>query len=123
MQLHVLATMNACSSVQVITFSSGEVGHGQNDFTKRVGFSATMPSANLSIYINNTQESDSGRYICTVIIRGSAGITGDVRLNVKGNGPQHQSHFKRLDLISQLARSLGADQFVKNHMCASCKHK
>ncbi|TKS80854.1 Endothelial cell-selective adhesion molecule [Collichthys lucidus] len=74
--------------------SSGEVGHGQNDFTKRVGFSATMPSANLSIYINNTQESDSGRYICTVIIRGSAGITGDVRLNVKGNGPQHQSHFK-----------------------------
>ncbi|TMS07883.1 Endothelial cell-selective adhesion molecule, partial [Larimichthys crocea] len=70
-------------SKQVITFSSGEVGHGQNDFTKRVGFSATMPSANLSIYINNTQESDSGRYICTVIIRGSAGITGDVRLNVK----------------------------------------
>ncbi|GLD52850.1 endothelial cell-selective adhesion molecule-like isoform X1 [Lates japonicus] len=70
-------------SEQVINFSSGEVGHGQNEYTKRVGFSAAMPSANLSIYINNTQESDSGRYICNVIIPGGTGITGEVHLNVK----------------------------------------
>ncbi|KAG7243171.1 hypothetical protein INR49_016546 [Caranx melampygus] len=70
-------------STQVINFSSGEVGHGQRDYTKRVGFSVAMPSANLSIYINNTQESDSGRYICNVIIPGEPGLTGEVHLNVK----------------------------------------
>ncbi|XP_070762099.1 endothelial cell-selective adhesion molecule, partial [Enoplosus armatus] len=70
-------------SKQVINFSSGEVGHGQNEFSKRAGFSAAMPSANLSIYINNTQESDSGRYVCNVIIPGSPGISGEMRLNVK----------------------------------------
>ncbi|XP_029301742.1 LOW QUALITY PROTEIN: endothelial cell-selective adhesion molecule [Cottoperca gobio] len=68
---------------QVINFSAGEIGHGLNEFTKRVGFSAAMPSANLSIYINNTQESDSGYYVCSVIIPGSIGILGEVRLNVK----------------------------------------
>ncbi|XP_077396911.1 endothelial cell-selective adhesion molecule isoform X2 [Festucalex cinctus] len=68
---------------QVINFSSGEVGHGQNDFSKRAGFSAAMPSANLSIFINNTQESDSGRYVCDVIIPGGTGISGQMRLNVK----------------------------------------
>ncbi|XP_070826849.1 endothelial cell-selective adhesion molecule isoform X1 [Chaetodon auriga] len=67
----------------VINFSSGEVGHGQNEFTKRVGFSVAMPSANLSIYINNTQESDSGRYVCNVLIPGAPGIIGEMRLNVK----------------------------------------
>uniref|UniRef100_A0A8D0A074 Endothelial cell adhesion molecule b n=1 Tax=Sander lucioperca TaxID=283035 RepID=A0A8D0A074_SANLU len=70
-------------SVQVISFSSGEVGYGQNEFTKRVGFSAAMPSANLSIYINNTQESDSGAYLCTVIIPGSPVLLGNIHLNVK----------------------------------------
>ncbi|XP_005937946.1 endothelial cell-selective adhesion molecule isoform X1 [Haplochromis burtoni] len=70
-------------SKQVINFSSGEVGHGQNEFTKRVGFSVAMPSANLSIYINNTQESDSGRYTCIVIIPGAPGISGEMSLNVK----------------------------------------
>ncbi|XP_077421440.1 endothelial cell-selective adhesion molecule isoform X2 [Vanacampus margaritifer] len=70
-------------SKQVINFSSGEVGHGQNDFNKRAGFSAAMPSANLSIFINNTQESDSGRYVCDVIIPGGTGISGQMRVNVK----------------------------------------
>ncbi|XP_035801777.2 endothelial cell-selective adhesion molecule isoform X1 [Amphiprion ocellaris] len=70
-------------SKQVINFSSGVVGHGQNEFTKRVGFSVAMPSANLSIYINNTQESDSGLYFCNVIIPGAPGLSGEMRLNVK----------------------------------------
>ncbi|XP_077467548.1 endothelial cell-selective adhesion molecule isoform X2 [Stigmatopora argus] len=70
-------------SKQVINFSSGEMGYGQNDFSKRAGFSAAMPSTNLSIFINNTQESDSGRYVCDVIIPGGAGISGQMHLNVK----------------------------------------
>lgn len=43
-----------------------------------------MPSTNLSIYINNTQESDSGRYLCNVIIPGAPGLSGELQLNVKG---------------------------------------
>lgn len=53
-----------------------------------------MPSANLSIYINNTQESDSGLYVCSVIIPKAAGISGEMRLNVKGNELQCQGNFK-----------------------------
>lgn len=44
-----------------------------------------MPSANLSLYINDTQESDSGPYMCIVIIPGAASIFGQIHLNVKGN--------------------------------------
>lgn len=74
-----------CSSVQVISFNSGQVGFGQNEFTKRVGFSVAMPSANISFHINNTQESDSGLYVCIVLIPGGPAISGQVQLNVKGN--------------------------------------
>ncbi|KAM7412932.1 hypothetical protein PAMA_020359 [Pampus argenteus] len=70
-------------SRQVINFSLGKVGRGQNEFTRRVGFSVAMPSANISISINNTQESDSGRYVCNVIVDDGTGITGEVHLNVK----------------------------------------
>lgn len=69
---------------QVINFSSGEVGLGQGDFADRVGFTASMPSTNLSIYINNTQESDSGRYVCSVLVPRGQGLIGEVQLNVKG---------------------------------------
>ncbi|XP_055736172.1 endothelial cell-selective adhesion molecule isoform X3 [Salvelinus fontinalis] len=68
---------------KVISYSNGEPGIGSPEFRKRVGFSLSMPSANLSIYINNTQESDSGRYLCNVIIPGAAGLSGEMRLNVK----------------------------------------
>ncbi|XP_077064776.1 endothelial cell-selective adhesion molecule isoform X2 [Siphateles boraxobius] len=70
-------------SKQVISYSSGQIGIGSPDFRKRVGFSMSMPSANLSIYINNTQESDSGRYACNVIIPGAIGLLGELHLNVK----------------------------------------
>ncbi|KAM6987260.1 endothelial cell-selective adhesion molecule isoform 3-T3 [Tautogolabrus adspersus] len=70
-------------SKPVINFSSGEVGYSQNDFTKRVGFSVAMPSANISIYINNTQETDTGRYFCSVIIPKGLSISGEMSLNVK----------------------------------------
>ncbi|XP_048017818.1 endothelial cell-selective adhesion molecule isoform X2 [Megalobrama amblycephala] len=66
----VIWSFMANDSKQVISYSSGQIGIGSADFRKRVGFAMSMPSANLSIYINNTQESDSGRYICNVIIPG-----------------------------------------------------
>ncbi|TWW77069.1 Endothelial cell-selective adhesion molecule [Takifugu flavidus] len=74
---------NTNGSKPVINFSSGQVGYGQNEFTKRVGFSVTMPSANLSFYINDTQEADSGLYSCIVIIPGAPTIYGHIQLDVK----------------------------------------
>ncbi|XP_010890537.2 endothelial cell-selective adhesion molecule isoform X2 [Esox lucius] len=73
----------ANESKLVISYSNGEPGIGSPEFRKRVGFSKSMPSANLSIYINNTQESDSGRYLCNVLIPGVPGLSGELRLNVK----------------------------------------
>ncbi|XP_062377286.1 endothelial cell-selective adhesion molecule [Sardina pilchardus] len=72
----------ANDSKQIITYTSGEIGIS-HEFRKRVGFAMPMPSTNLSIYINNTQESDTGRYLCNVIIPGAPGLSGELRLNVK----------------------------------------
>lgn len=90
------------SSVQVISFNSGLVGYGQNEFTKRVGFSVAMPSANISFYINNTQESDSGLYSCTVLIPRGPAIAGQVQLNVKGN----ETNILHCDYILRLSPGL-----------------
>ncbi|KAG7322122.1 hypothetical protein KOW79_014980 [Hemibagrus wyckioides] len=73
----------ASDSKQIISYSSGEIGIGSSEFRKRVGFAASMPSTNLSIYINDTQESDSGRYLCNVIIPGAPGLSGELQLSVK----------------------------------------
>ncbi|KAG9265397.1 endothelial cell-selective adhesion molecule-like isoform X1 [Astyanax mexicanus] len=73
----------ANDSKQIISYTSGQIGMGSPEFRKRVGFAMSMPSTNLSIYINNTQESDSGRYLCNVIIPGAPGLSGELRLNVK----------------------------------------
>ncbi|KAG7471335.1 hypothetical protein MATL_G00123530 [Megalops atlanticus] len=73
----------ANDSKQVISYSAGQIGMGSPEFRKRVGFALTMPSTNLSIFINNTQESDSGRYLCNVIVPGAAGLSGELSLNVK----------------------------------------
>ncbi|XP_051535327.1 endothelial cell-selective adhesion molecule-like [Myxocyprinus asiaticus] len=70
-------------SKQIISYSSGQIGIGSTEFRKRAGFAMSMPSANLSIYINNTQESDSGRFLCNVIVPGAPGLSGELRLNVK----------------------------------------
>ncbi|XP_053362908.1 endothelial cell-selective adhesion molecule-like isoform X2 [Clarias gariepinus] len=67
----------------IITYSSGEIGIGSSEFRKRVGFAVSMPSTNLSIYINNTQESDSGNYLCNVIIPGAPTLSGELNLDVK----------------------------------------
>ncbi|XP_030633951.1 endothelial cell-selective adhesion molecule [Chanos chanos] len=70
-------------SKQIISYTAGEIGIGSPEFRKRVGFAVSMPSTNLSIYINNTQESDSGRYLCDVLVPGAPGLSGELRLNVK----------------------------------------
>lgn len=56
---------------------------GSSQFKGRVGFTS-MPSRDVSLYINNTQEADSGRYICQVIIPNNPGLTGELSLDVKG---------------------------------------
>ncbi|KAL2085507.1 hypothetical protein ACEWY4_018827 [Coilia grayii] len=67
----------------IISYTSGEIGLGSPEYRRRAGFALPMPSTNLSIYINNTQEADSGRYTCNVIIPGAQGLVGELRLNVK----------------------------------------
>lgn len=57
---------------------------GDEKFKGRVGFASTMPSRDVSLYINGTLESDSGRYACQVIRPGIDGLTGEINLDVKG---------------------------------------
>nr|XP_023681882.1 endothelial cell-selective adhesion molecule-like isoform X1 [Paramormyrops kingsleyae] len=73
----------ANDSKQVISYSSGQIGIGSPEFRSRVGFALSMPSTNLSIFINNTQEADTGRYLCNVIVPGAPGLSGELSLNVK----------------------------------------
>ncbi|MGH0122676.1 UNVERIFIED_CONTAM: hypothetical protein FKN15_063533 [Acipenser sinensis] len=65
-------------SVQMISYSGGQQSQGD----PRVGFKHTMPSSNVSIYINNTKESDSGRYSYNVVIPGQTGFSGGINLTV-----------------------------------------
>ncbi|XP_054902858.1 endothelial cell adhesion molecule a [Poeciliopsis prolifica] len=53
---------------QVISYTKGTINVGSTQFKGRVGFLKTMPSRDVSLYINNTRESDSGRYVCQIII-------------------------------------------------------
>ncbi|XP_066564183.1 endothelial cell-selective adhesion molecule [Amia ocellicauda] len=71
------------STKTVISFSNGQLSPGSKEFVDRVGFSQTIPSTNVSIYINKTVESDSGHYVCNVIIPGSPTLLGEIVLDVK----------------------------------------
>ncbi|XP_075449757.1 immunoglobulin superfamily member 11 [Ascaphus truei] len=57
---------NANQPEQVIIYQGGQVFSGAAQFNGRVGFMQTMPNTNASIYINNTQLSDTGTYQCMV---------------------------------------------------------
>ncbi|KAJ8267097.1 hypothetical protein GJAV_G00138340 [Gymnothorax javanicus] len=74
---------NFNGSTPIISDSRGVPSFGSPEFMNRVGFTETMPSSNLSIFINNTRESDSGHYVCQVIIPADASLSGDLILNVK----------------------------------------
>ncbi|XP_062261652.1 endothelial cell adhesion molecule a isoform X2 [Platichthys flesus] len=66
----------------IISYTKDSTIVGSSQFRGRVGFSSTMPSRDVSLYINNTQESDSGRYLCQVITSND-GLTKEVSLDVK----------------------------------------
>ncbi|KAI2530972.1 IGSF11 isoform 8, partial [Pan troglodytes] len=53
---------NANQPEQVILYQGGQMFDGAPRFHGRVGFTGTMPATNVSIFINNTQLSDTGTY-------------------------------------------------------------
>ncbi|KAM4701078.1 immunoglobulin superfamily member 11 [Discoglossus pictus] len=57
---------NANQPEQVIIYQGGQIYTSGAQFSGRVGFMQTMPNTNASIYINNTQLSDTGTYQCMV---------------------------------------------------------
>ncbi|XP_066555223.1 immunoglobulin superfamily member 11 [Amia ocellicauda] len=57
---------NANQPEQVILYQGGQVFSLAAQFNGRVGFVITMPSTSASIFINNTQLSDTGTYQCLV---------------------------------------------------------
>ncbi|KAG7322356.1 hypothetical protein KOW79_013702 [Hemibagrus wyckioides] len=65
----------------VISYINGNVVSGQAD-KNRVGFVYQMPNNNLSIYINNTVESDSGKYMCQVVLPDAPGASKELTLDV-----------------------------------------
>ncbi|XP_070699533.1 endothelial cell adhesion molecule a [Pempheris klunzingeri] len=66
----------------IISYTKGSMIVGSSQFKGRVGFTTNMPSRDVSLYINNTQESDSGRYICQVITP-SSGLTRELKVDIK----------------------------------------
>ncbi|XP_041808909.1 endothelial cell adhesion molecule a [Chelmon rostratus] len=67
----------------IISYTKGSMSVGSSQFKGRVGFTTSMPSRDVSLYINNTQESDSGRYFCQIIIPDNPGLTAELSLDVK----------------------------------------
>ncbi|KAM3600957.1 uncharacterized protein V6R79_005271 [Siganus canaliculatus] len=71
------------STQLIISYTKDSMSVGTSQFRGRVGFIDNMPSQDISLYINNTQESDSGRYLCQVIIPANPGYTAEISLDVK----------------------------------------
>ncbi|KAM6907536.1 endothelial cell adhesion molecule a [Xenentodon cancila] len=65
----------------IISYTKDSTSVGEQ-FQGRVGFLNPMPSRDVSLYINNTQEHDSGRYLCQVLSPNGAPI-GELRLDVQ----------------------------------------
>ncbi|KAM9728497.1 LOW QUALITY PROTEIN: endothelial cell adhesion molecule a [Menidia menidia] len=66
----------------ILTYNRG-VTVSSPQFQGRVGFLSKMPSTDVSLYVNNTRESDSGRYVCQVIYADKPGVTAELTLDVK----------------------------------------
>ncbi|XP_051973984.1 endothelial cell-selective adhesion molecule-like [Xyrauchen texanus] len=71
------------STEMIISYVGRQLSQSRGQFEGRVSFTHAMPNNNLSLFINNTKASDSGRYMCQVIIPGAAGFTEELTLNVK----------------------------------------
>lgn len=67
----------------IISYTKDLMSFGPSQFEGRVRFERQMPSFDVSIVINNTQESDSGRYACQVIIPGGPAFTRELNVEVK----------------------------------------
>lgn len=77
-------------SVQVISYTKDSIVVGEK-FKGRAGFLNAMPSPNVSLYVNNTQESDSGRYLCQVVSPNGT-PNGELRLDVQGENKHTLLH-------------------------------
>ncbi|XP_026513663.1 endothelial cell-selective adhesion molecule [Terrapene carolina triunguis] len=62
--------------LQILTYMDGTVKVQETYLKNRTGFVYPMPFFNISIAINNTQEMDSGEYMCTVNIVDEDTING-----------------------------------------------
>ncbi|XP_075765852.1 endothelial cell-selective adhesion molecule-like isoform X2 [Pelodiscus sinensis] len=62
--------------LQILTYMDGTVKVQETYLKNRTGFVYSMPDFNISIAINNTQEMDSGEYMCTVNIVDDDTISG-----------------------------------------------
>uniref|UniRef100_A0A8C1WCJ4 Endothelial cell adhesion molecule a n=1 Tax=Cyprinus carpio TaxID=7962 RepID=A0A8C1WCJ4_CYPCA len=73
------------SSVEmIISHVSGGLSITTPQFAGRVGFMHKMPNTDISLYINKTKASDSGKYMIQVINqKAPGGLTGELTLNVK----------------------------------------
>ncbi|XP_062995174.1 endothelial cell-selective adhesion molecule [Elgaria multicarinata webbii] len=60
------AKLGTTGHIQIMAYVSGTVEVADLDLKKRLGFLHSMPSNNVSLAINNTKETDSGQYMCTV---------------------------------------------------------
>ncbi|XP_059207782.1 endothelial cell adhesion molecule a [Centropristis striata] len=74
---------NKTSTKLVISHTKGFDKEGDVQFRGRVQFATRQPSRDLSLRLNDTEEADSGRYVCQVISPDDGGHTAEVRLEVK----------------------------------------
>ncbi|XP_078238144.1 immunoglobulin superfamily member 11-like isoform X2 [Pogona vitticeps] len=122
---------NANQPEQVIIYQGGQIFDGAPQFYGRVGFAMTMPTTSASIFINNTQLSDTGTYQCLVNnppdrggrnigviglnvlvspsapicrIQGSLNIGSDITLNCNSEEgiPRPTYHWEKLDSAPKL---------------------
>ncbi|XP_042656613.1 endothelial cell-selective adhesion molecule-like [Tyto alba] len=61
---------------QILTYLDGVVKVEETELKPRVGFLYPVLSHNISVFINATQERDSGQYMCTVNVVDDATSTG-----------------------------------------------
>ncbi|XP_044298204.1 immunoglobulin superfamily member 11 isoform X3 [Varanus komodoensis] len=130
---------NANQPEQVIFYQGGQIFGGAPRFYGRVGFENTMPTTSASIFINNTQLSDTGTYQCLVNnlpdrggrnigviglnvlvppsapvcrIQGSLNIGSDITLtcNSEEGIPRPTYHWERLDSAPKLPPTATQDQ-------------
>uniref|UniRef100_A0ABM5EP72 Endothelial cell-selective adhesion molecule n=1 Tax=Pogona vitticeps TaxID=103695 RepID=A0ABM5EP72_9SAUR len=57
---------------QIVVYMSGTTRVEDSDLKRRLDFLYHMPSHNVSLAINNTKETDSGQYMCTVNVAGES---------------------------------------------------